>query len=554
MSKKIEKEMPTPSDVHVNAPLGSKREKITIKSKNGTTIIIDEDGIETSYEAEPPLNNIGKSEDGDNSDSSPLYDMQQIIEGMDWELAHSTKDVDLAKEYAIECLSEDPNYYKKLKQSTEEDYVDNNRSAFNVDLGSGNAREDGYIGFDLYPYDHGTIVHDLGEGIPLSNGSVKKIKASNSLHEISEDPKALLSEIHRVLMPDGQFEYQGPEDIYNYPEWHKELSGLVLTDHEDNIHKDSGNPQYRQVFTRVAKPDPATANDAEPRTGVAQYDMLPSDALLAMDALGYYWSDATTSGKGNRLYGYASQGALVNKGGPGSGVGMENTKKIDMPNSTFISVGTRKGVLDNMDYEEKKIPMSKITHVGQAKYVPFKLDKMIKNYEDIKDKPIDVLKVGGEYHVIDGHHRFLAHQEMKADKIPARVRVKAEKTFVNKAKKVSVFKSDKMRQIVYGVVLAPDEVDFQEDYMTAPDIEEAAHGYLIRSRIVGKQHEEKNDADVVESYIAPQDLEFEGQTGPQKVKKGSWIIGVRVNDPKEWDKVLDGSYTGFSVGGRGERE
>ena len=129
-----------------------------------------------------------------------------------------------------------------------------------------------------------------------------------------------------------------------------------------------------------------------------------------------------------------------------------------------------------------------------------------------------------------------------------------DKDVVEKSKKVRVFKSDKMHQIVYGVVLAPDEVDFQDDYMVMEDIEKAAHDYLIKSRIVGKQHEEKNDADVVESYIAPQDMEFDGQNGPQKVKKGSWIIGIKVNDPKEWEKILDGSYTGFSVGGVGERE
>jgi uncharacterized ParB-like nuclease family protein len=556
-SKNIEKDQPSSSSVHVPTPLGSKKEKITIKSKSGTTIIIDGD-IENDAEAEPPLNNIGKSINGENEEGSALYDMQQIIEGMDWELAHSTKDIDQAKETAIKVLNDDPYHYKKLKLTPKEDYIDNNGSGLSIDLGSGHAREQGHIGFDTYPYDHGTIIHDLDEGIPLSTGSVKKVRAIDSLHAISQDPKALLSEIHRVLMPGGQFEYQGPEEIYNYPEWHHEYPGLIMTDHEDNVEKSEGAPTFKQKFTRLAVPDPATANVAEPRTGVAQYDMLPADDLLAMDAMGYYWSDATTSGKGNRLHGYASQGALVKskikKGGPGSGVDGDNTKLINMPNSDFISVGTRKGVLDNMDYEEKKISMNKITHVGQSKYVPLKLEKMIKNYDEIKHKPIDVLKVGSEYHVIDGHHRFLAHKEMNAEKIPARVRIKAEKTFIGKSKNVRITKADKMRQIVYGVVLAPDEVDFQDDYMTAKDIESSAHDYLIRSRIVGKQHEEKTDADVVESYIAPQDLQFEGQNGPQVVKKGSWVMGVKINDLKMWEKVLNDEITGFSVGGRGERD
>ena len=424
MDEKLKKEMPTSSSVHVNAPLGSEKDKML------KTV----DDIETSEQAEPPLNNIGKAEgDGENEEGSALYDMQQIIEGMDWELRHSTKDIDQAKETAIEQLNDDPYFYKKIKLVPKEDYIDNNGSGFNIDLGSGNAREDGHIGFDVYPYDHGTIVHDLESGIPLSDGSVKMVKALNSLHEISKDPKALLSEIHRVLMPGGQFEYQGPEEIYNYPEWHQELPGFVLTGHEDNVNKAEGTkPAFKQNFTRIAIPDAAAANDAEPRTGVAQYDMLPSDDLLAMDAMGYYWSDATSSGKGNRLHGYASQGALVNKS--------------------------------------------------------------------------------------------------------------------------KIFKSDKMKQIVYGVVLEPDSVDYQDDYMTAQDIEDAAHQYLINSRTIGKQHEEATNASVVESYIAPQDMSFKGQNGPQIVKKGSWVLGVKINDSQEWQKVLDGEYTGFSVGGRGERD
>jgi hypothetical protein len=82
----------------------------------------------------------------------------------------------------------------------------------------------------------------------------------------------------------------------------------------------------------------------------------------------------------------------------------------------------------------------------------------------------------------------------------------------------------------------------------------AAHKYLVQSRVIGSQHEKQSDSVVVESYIAPQDMKFDGQNGPQEVKKGSWIIGIKVNDPVEWQKVLDGEYTGVSVGGDGARE
>lgn len=119
---------------------------------------------------------------------------------------------------------------------------------------------------------------------------------------------------------------------------------------------------------------------------------------------------------------------------------------------------------------------------------------------------------------------------------------------------VPILKADKYKQIVYGVVLAPDEMDAQEDWMTAEDIEKTAHDYLIKSRVVGSGHKKPIDAGVVESYIAPQDFDLSGQYGSQKVKKGSWVMGVKVSDKDHWNKVVSGDIQGFSVGGFGLRD
>jgi len=118
---------------------------------------------------------------------------------------------------------------------------------------------------------------------------------------------------------------------------------------------------------------------------------------------------------------------------------------------------------------------------------------------------------------------------------------------------VPIAKSDAMRQIVTGVVLSPNELDTQDDYMTPEDIELAAHNYLKQSRVVGSEHGRPIDAGVVESYIAPQDLVFEGPDGPVEVKRGSWLMSVHVSDKQEWQQLMDGEYTGFSVGGLGTR-
>ncbi len=121
---------------------------------------------------------------------------------------------------------------------------------------------------------------------------------------------------------------------------------------------------------------------------------------------------------------------------------------------------------------------------------------------------------------------------------------------------VPISKIDAQKQIVYAVVLAPDEIDQQEDCMSCEEIEKTAHLYLQRSRVVGRRHTGViADAFPVESYIAPQDLKFEGGPyGPELVKKGSWVLGVKIPSKTDWQKVLDGEYTAFSIGGMGLRD
>lgn len=110
---------------------------------------------------------------------------------------------------------------------------------------------------------------------------------------------------------------------------------------------------------------------------------------------------------------------------------------------------------------------------------------------------------------------------------------------------VKVTKADQEKRIVYGIVYEPEEVDTDGDFAKAAEIEEAAHNYLMNSRIVGAQHGAVAKAEVVESYIAPSDIEFAGQP----VKKGSWVVAVKVHDEDMWAKVKKGEYTGFSMGG-----
>ncbi|RYF52405.1 MAG: hypothetical protein EOO38_00270 [Cytophagaceae bacterium] len=122
------------------------------------------------------------------------------------------------------------------------------------------------------------------------------------------------------------------------------------------------------------------------------------------------------------------------------------------------------------------------------------------------------------------------------------------------ARHVPIVKADSEKQICYGEVLNPLTVDSQNDWLTPADIEKAAHDYMMTSRVIGSEHGEPINASVVESFIAPQDLDFVSPSGPVQVPKGTWLIGVKVSDPKQWALVKSGEYSGFSVGGMGVRE
>lgn len=120
---------------------------------------------------------------------------------------------------------------------------------------------------------------------------------------------------------------------------------------------------------------------------------------------------------------------------------------------------------------------------------------------------------------------------------------------------VKIAKTDAAKQIVYGVVLdGSGAPDLQGDVMTHDDIEEAAHGYLGTSRVIGSEHGAPIEAHPVESFIAPQDLTFDGPGGRSLVAKGSWVLGVKITDPTQWAQARDGGYNAFSVGGYGLRD
>lgn len=120
-------------------------------------------------------------------------------------------------------------------------------------------------------------------------------------------------------------------------------------------------------------------------------------------------------------------------------------------------------------------------------------------------------------------------------------------------KSIRIAKADKAKQIVYGVVYEPDVEDAHGDFMTAEEIEKTAHAFMESQHThnIDKQHDlEADEGFVVESYIAPVDMEL----GDQEIKKGSWVACVKVTDAETWQQIEKGEITGFSMWGIGKRE
>lgn len=106
-------------------------------------------------------------------------------------------------------------------------------------------------------------------------------------------------------------------------------------------------------------------------------------------------------------------------------------------------------------------------------------------------------------------------------------------------------------RFVLGIVLKPEEIDAQDDIYSADEIRQAAHKFMTDFGGLGLQHQVNVNGKVkiLETYIAPQDLTF----GSEVVKKGTWLLGVRVLDDKLWSMVKSGELTGFSIGGSARR-
>jgi DNA adenine methylase len=94
-------------------------------------------------------------------------------------------------------------------------------------------------------------------------------------------------------------------------------------------------------------------------------------------------------------------------------------------------------------------------------------------------------------------------------------------------------------------------VDAQQDTYTEAEVKQAAHGFMEDFGKMGLMHKEFVDGvKILENYLAPIDF----TCGDEAVKKGTWLLGVRVHDDGIWKRAKTGDLTGFSIGGSAIRK
>ncbi|PDY93120.1 hypothetical protein CON09_08675 [Bacillus anthracis] len=124
-------------------------------------------------------------------------------------------------------------------------------------------------------------------------------------------------------------------------------------------------------------------------------------------------------------------------------------------------------------------------------------------------------------------------------------------------KEVKIIKGeDEDQKLVYGIVYSPGSAedtsthDAHGDFMTAEDIEKSAHNFIAKYRNIDAQHDFNAGAgEVVESYVAPVDMEINGET----ITKGTWVLVTKATD-EIWKDIKDGKMTGYSLAGVAETE
>jgi site-specific DNA-adenine methylase len=117
-------------------------------------------------------------------------------------------------------------------------------------------------------------------------------------------------------------------------------------------------------------------------------------------------------------------------------------------------------------------------------------------------------------------------------------------------KRIPLLKTGEERYVL-GIVLEPETVDAQDDIYSAAEIRDAAHQFMEQYQNIGLMHRGlvNGRVKILESYLAPTSFTLDGA----QVRKGTWLLAVRVLDDDLWAQIKSGELTGLSMGGSAVR-
>ena len=128
---------------------------------------------------------------------------------------------------------------------------------------------------------------------------------------------------------------------------------------------------------------------------------------------------------------------------------------------------------------------------------------------------------------------------------------------LSKEEEKRVFLESDERHMVYGAALIPDKDIYrnngeQEFYIsfTKESIEKMSQDFMknYRQNEVTLDHEEMaNDITITESWLVEDPYKDKANALGINVPKGSWMIGMKVNQIDVWERVKSGELKGFSV-------
>lgn len=121
--------------------------------------------------------------------------------------------------------------------------------------------------------------------------------------------------------------------------------------------------------------------------------------------------------------------------------------------------------------------------------------------------------------------------------------------------KIPVLKSDQALRVVYGWASVIEQqgqahIDRQGDTITSEELVKAAHHFMQESRDSKAMHRGHSIGHVVESIVLTKDVQ--DSLGIHLDKVG-WYIGIKISDDEVWDKIQNGDFRQFSIGGRAKR-